>query len=201
MPDWRPDVRAALAGLTIDPASEPDVVTELVHHLEDRYRAALAAGDSEAEARRLALDELAAPGALVAELTLAAHARATPPAAGPRPGGGVFAGLRQDVRYGFRAIRRNPGFSLLAGLALALGIGANGAIFSIVHAVLLRDLPYPDPAALVMVWESRPQEGVDDNVVSPADTYRRRSSPSLAWSPPSGAIFSPRRNTPAGTRW
>lgn len=169
MPDWRPDVRAALAGLTIDPISEPDVVAELVHHLDDRYRAALDAGETAADARRLALDELADPGVLVAELTSIGHARPLRPAHDPPLSGRVFAGLRDDIRYGFRSIRHHPGFALMAGLALAIGIGANGAIFSIVHAVLLRKLPYPDPAALVMVWESRPREGVSDNVVSPAD--------------------------------
>ena len=50
-----------------------------------------------------------------------------------------------------------------------MGIGANGAIFSVVHAVLIRELPYGDPDTLVMIWESRPREGVTDNTVSPAD--------------------------------
>jgi putative ABC transport system permease protein len=64
---------------------------------------------------------------------------------------------------------RDPWFTAVAALTLGLGIGANGAIFSIVHAVLLRELPYSEPHELVMVWESRPREGVYNNVVSPAD--------------------------------
>ena len=74
-----------------------------------------------------------------------------------------------DLRHGLRLLRRYPASSLLAVLTLALGIGANSAIFSVVDAVLLRALPYPDPDRLVMVWEKRPAEGVLTNVVSPAD--------------------------------
>ncbi len=90
--------------------------------------------------------------------------------------------VRSDIRHAIRLLLRYPAMSMLALTTLALGIGANTAIFSVVDAVLLRQLPYAEPDRLVMVWEKRPAEGVLKNIVSAADflDWRQRQEPFVA---------------------
>ncbi len=80
-----------------------------------------------------------------------------------------FANILQDTRYALRQLRKSPGFSLTAVLTLALGIGANTAVFSLIYAVLLRPLPFKDPDRLAVVWEQNPHRGWYQNVVSAAN--------------------------------
>ncbi|HZB46535.1 MAG TPA: ABC transporter permease [Pyrinomonadaceae bacterium] len=77
--------------------------------------------------------------------------------------------LWQDLRFGLRLLLRSPGFTAVAVLALALGVAANTAIFSVVHAVLLQPLPYRDASRLAMVWEHNRTRDKHQNVISPAN--------------------------------
>ncbi|MFQ5695173.1 MAG: ABC transporter permease, partial [Terriglobia bacterium] len=77
--------------------------------------------------------------------------------------------LWQDLRYGLRTLARNPGFTAVAVLTLALGIGANASIFSVINGVLLRPLPFPDPDRLLIVWTAVPEKGIERFAVAPPD--------------------------------
>ncbi|MEP7272952.1 MAG: ABC transporter permease [Acidobacteriota bacterium] len=77
--------------------------------------------------------------------------------------------LISDIRFGLRMLQKNPGYAAVAALTLALGIGANTAIFSIVKTVLLQPLPYTQPERLVTLWERNPLKGIAQENVSPPD--------------------------------
>src|SRR5262245_62868071 len=85
----------------------------------------------------------------------------------------------QDLRYGVRTLLKNPGFALIAIVTLALGIGANTAIFTVVNAALLRGLPYREPERLVHLWEMTPQKEFPRREASYPDFLDWRQSQSF----------------------
>ena len=151
MPDWKPVLLARLAGLRLTPAREAEIVEELSLHLEDRYRELIRGGTQPREAERVALEELRDHGLLRQRMDVLRQAHAADPITPGAPRQRVTADLWQDLKYASRMLARQRGFTAATTLTLALGIGANTAIFSLVNATLLRQLPVAESSRLVYV--------------------------------------------------
>jgi putative ABC transport system permease protein len=153
MPDWKKEIRRRMGGLKLAPARESEIVEELAQHLDDRYQELLADGTSDTDAERLILAELS-ENELFRELQRVE--RKTPPepiVTGTNQKINIIADIWNDLRFGMRVLLKRPGFTAIAVITLALGIGASTAIFSAVYPILFESLPYPDPSQIVTITD------------------------------------------------
>ena len=142
---------------------ERELDEELRFHLEQEAQLRMERGEDSESARRAASRDFG-------NFTLAREVTRS------MWGGSMLERALQDVRFAARVLRKSPGFTAVAIAALALGIGATTAAFSVVHSVLLCPLAFPDPDRLVMIWERTPQ-GKLTNVVQTQNflDWRERS--------------------------
>jgi predicted permease len=151
MPDWKAEVEGRLKDARLAPTREASIVEEVCQHLDDTYRDALAAGATEGEARSRTLIELDSSEALSRALNRIVKDVPSPESALPIGGGSTTLGLVEDLRVAARGLMKSRTFTSIAVLSLALGIGANTALFSLIDALLIRTLNVPEPDRLVFV--------------------------------------------------
>ena len=166
MPDWKPILRGHLDRLSLSPARAAEIIEELSLHLDERSDEHRRRGATPEQAARLALAELD-DGVLIARLSELRQAHRLPPVV---PGEGRrrwHTDLWQDLRYAARLLGQQPGFTAAAAITLALGIGANAAIFSLVNATLLQRLPIHDSERVLYVFN-----GVSGNSVFSYPLFR-----------------------------
>jgi putative ABC transport system permease protein len=155
MPDWRRELRARASELRVAPDDETGLIEELAQHLDEEFaELAPRVGADEAQRRLLARLDAGALRDLGRTHRAAARQRREPrrrlaEIASPHR-------VLADVRYALRRTRKHVGFTAVAVVSLALGIGANTAIFSLIDAVMLRRAPVPHPERIAQIYESQP---------------------------------------------
>jgi hypothetical protein len=190
--NWKQIVCEKLLPLRLPPERESEIVEEVALHLEAIYEDALTDGLTEVEAQTRALQSydwhLLECELSRAEQSLPARTWQPTITLIERRGGIRMESLLQDLRFGARMLWQQPGFTLVAVLTRALGIGANTAIFSVVHAVLLRPLPFVEPDRIALLWTTNATRKVAQEDVSPDDflDWQRGTqsfSEMAAWAP------------------
>jgi putative ABC transport system permease protein len=158
--DFKSEIRESIAELNLSPTCEEEIVEELSQHLEEKFEEALSHGASEEEAKHLVLDELNQPDLLSEQLKgTKLPQQEVPLAIGTGKTRRRFAGLWDDVRFGLRMLRKQPGFALVAILTLGIGIGASTAMLSLMQDILIRPLPYAHSDRLYAIWASSESMG------------------------------------------
>src|ERR1041384_5077382 len=152
MPDGRDVIRKRLAALNLTAPAESDLAEEFAQHLEDRYRDLTAQGLEPTDAYSRVLGELDARHPITANVPAGQYLRQhelVPPGDSRR--GGFLDGLLRDFRYAGRSIRNNPVFVAFVVLTVAIGIGANTTVFTLLNTLMLNPLPVRNPGELAAV--------------------------------------------------
>ncbi|HEY7396232.1 MAG TPA: ABC transporter permease, partial [Gemmatimonadaceae bacterium] len=159
MVDWRRRLRLVVSGWGLSPEDQANIADELEIHLEQQL-AELTARVGAAAAVEHILAQIDDPG--LRDAHVRPRHQPAPSVDASRRAGGGWAGLSRDIRYGCRALARSPVTSILATVALALGIGLTTVMFSIIYGTLMRGLPYDDGNRIAVVQHSAAVDGVDE---------------------------------------